>query len=313
MEMVSRSCPVCGSNNQSKVFAKADFDFNLLDSFAFASRKLPEYMHYRLISCPVCDLLYASPIPKQNVLATAYHEAAFDSSEEARYASRTYGSFLPEIIQQLPNLDGAIDIGTGDGGFLEELLCRGFTRVTGVEPSKAPILAAKNEIRPLIKHGLFRVGDFPLGIFSLVTSFQTLEHLYDPKQMCQDGYAMLKDGGAVFFICHNHRALSAKILETKSPIFDIEHLQLFSENSIRYLLKDSGFVRIKTQILFNCYPLHYWLKLFPLPKKIKQLFIVFLKKTKIGYLPISIPAGNLAVIGYKKSPCKINLISRLLN
>jgi hypothetical protein len=45
--MINRYCPVCNSNNQSKVFAEADFALNLnqLDSFAFASRKLPEYMH----------------------------------------------------------------------------------------------------------------------------------------------------------------------------------------------------------------------------------------------------------------------------
>ena len=297
--MLNRCCPVCGSNDQSQVFAKADFDLNQLDRFAFASRKLPEYMHYRQILCPICDVLYASPIPKLSELATAYHEAAFDSSEEARYASRTYDSFLPDIMKQIPNLDGSIDIGTGDGAFLEELLRRGFTNIIGVEPSKAPITMAEDKIRPLIKQGLFKVEDFKAGAFSLVTCFQTLEHLYDPKQMCQDAYTLLKDGGAVLFICHNHRAISAKVLGTKSPIFDIEHLQLFSKKSARYLLKTNGFVKIKTKIVFNCYPFHYWVKLFPLPLKIKRACLSFLKKIKIGYLPIYIPAGNMVVIGYK--------------
>ena len=205
-------------------------------------------------------------------------------------------------MQHIPNLDGAIDIGTGDGAFLEELLRTGFTSVIGVEPEpfQAPILAAKEEIQPLIKHGLFRVEDFQAGTFSLITCFQTLEHLYDPKQMCQDAYTLIKKGGAVFFICHNHRALSAKILRMRSPIFDIEHLQLFSEKSARYLLKMNGFTTITTKVIFNRYPLHYWVKLFPLPLKLKRFCLSFLKKTKIGYLPVSIPAGNLAVIGYKK-------------
>jgi len=301
MGMVNRSCPVCGSNDKLQVFAEADFDLKQLDKFAFASRKLPEYMHYRQILCPVCDVLYASPIPELSELATAYHEAAFDSCEEARYASGTYGSFLPSIMKQIPNFDGAIDIGTGDGAFLEELLRRGFSDIIGVEPSKAPITMAKDEIRSLIKQGLFKVEDFQAGAFSLVTCFQTLEHLYDPKQMCHDAHTMLKNGGAVFFICHNHRAISAKVLGTKSPIFDIEHLQLFSEKSARYLLKTNGFVKIKTKIVFNCYPLHYWLKLFPLSLKIKRACLSFLKKIKIGYLPIYLPAGNIVVIGYKQT------------
>jgi hypothetical protein len=119
--------------------------------------------------------------------------------------------------------------------------------------------------------------------------------------MCQDAYTLLKKGGAVFFICHNHLALSAKILGTKSPIFDIEHLQLFSEKSARYLLKTNKFTNITTQVVFNCYPLHYWLKLFPLPIQFKRKLILLSKTFKIGNLPLYLPAGNLAVIGYKQS------------
>jgi hypothetical protein len=64
VEMVSRDCPVCSSADASRVFAEANFDFARLDRFAFASRKLPEYMHYRLVSCSDCDLLYASPLAR---------------------------------------------------------------------------------------------------------------------------------------------------------------------------------------------------------------------------------------------------------
>lgn len=298
-KMLNRCCPVCASNDQSQVFAEADFDLKKLDKFAFASRKFPEYMHYRLISCPICDVVYASPIPELSELATAYHDAAFDSSEEAHYASRTYGSLLPDIIKNLPDLDGAIDIGTGNGAFLEELLHIGFTNIIGVEPSKAPISTAKEMIRPFIKHGFFNVDDFQTETFSLVTCFQTLEHLYNPNQVCRDAYNLLKDGGAVFFICHNYRAVSAKILRMKSPIFDIEHLQLFSKKSAKYLLKANGFVKIETKMVFNCYPLYYWIKLLPLPLKIKRACIKLLKNLKIGFLPIAIPAGNLVVVGYK--------------
>lgn len=301
IEMVNRrACPVCGSIDESNVLTEADFDIEQLDDFAFASRKMPEHMHYRLISCPVCDLLYANPIPTIDMLAKAYREAAFDSSEEAHYASRTYGVFVSEIMKKLPDLVGAIDIGTGDGAFLEQLLASGFTGVVGVEPSRAPIAAAKDEIRPLIRHGLFQPQDFENGSFSLFTCFQTLEHLYDPMEMCRNAYNLLKNGGAAFFICHNRSSLSTKLLGMKSPIFDIEHLQLFSIRSARYLLENSGFVEVEVKVVYNCYPLHYWLKLFPLPIKLKRACVSILKKTGIGYLPVSIPAGNIAAIGYKK-------------
>jgi len=298
--MRKRPCPVCGSTDDSLVFAEADYDLERLDGFAFASRKTPEYMHYRLLKCPVCDLLYSSPIPETDMLGKAYAEAEFDSSEEAACAARTYGAFLPDIKKRLASLEGALDIGTGDGAFLEELLANGFTAVMGIEPSKAPIAAAKEEIRPLIKETLFNANDFEKKSLSLITCFQTLEHIDDPQGLCRSAFKMLKKGGAVFFVTHNYNALSAKVLSMKSPIFDIEHLQLFSKKSLHYLLRESGFTGIEIKTVYNHYPLHYWIKLLPLPRGPKRRLISFLKKIRIGLLPLYMPAGNIAVIGYKQ-------------
>lgn len=297
--MVNRSCPLCGSTDESRVFAEADFDLTKLDAFAFASRKLPEYMHYRLIECPTCDALYASPVPTADSISQAYHEAAFDSQDEARYAARAYGSFLASIRSRLPDLRGALDIGAGDGAFLEELLDAGFTEVMGVEPSAAPIAAASARARPLLRQGLFRPEDYPSSSFSLITCFQTLEHLGDPMEMCRAAQRLLKPGGAVFVIAHDRRSLSARVLGLKSPIFDIEHLQLFSPTSARELLQRAGFPDVELKTVHNRYPLRYWLKLFPLPLPLKRPALRALDKLRLGSLAIEIPAGNLAAIGYK--------------
>jgi 2-polyprenyl-3-methyl-5-hydroxy-6-metoxy-1,4-benzoquinol methylase len=174
-------------------------------------------------------------------LAKAYEGAAFDSDAESRYASLTYGRLLARVKATLPNRVGAIDIGTGNGAFLEQLLAQGFSDVVGVEPSRAPIQAAKAHIRPLIRSGPFEFRKADDGRFSLVTCFQTLEHLYDPLAFCRYAHAILKENGAILLVCHDRRALSAKLLGTKSPIFDIEHLQLFSPRSLRHLLERRAF------------------------------------------------------------------------
>lgn len=299
-EWVRRCCPICGSGDESTVFAEADFSAERLDDFAFASRKTPDYMHYRLILCRACDLLYASPVPPPERLVTAYRDAAFDSVAEAGCASRTYGRFLPGIVRELPDRMGALDIGTGDGSFLQELITEGFTEVVGVEPSAAPIAAATEMIRPLIRHGVFDPEHFASDTFSLVTCFQTLEHLCDPQAMCRSAHRMLKKGGAVFFVCHDSRSLSARLLGLKSPIFDIEHLQLFSATSAVRLLERSGFSGISIRHISNRYPLQYWTKLFPMPGKLKRSCLSLLRAIRLADVSVPLPAGNIAVIGYKR-------------
>jgi len=299
MKMVSRACPLCGASNRSRLFAEAHFDPRRLGAFAFASRKLPEYMHYRLVLCRVCDLLYADPIPDPDTLAQSYQLAAYDSATESHYAARTYAAYLDKIICRLPDRAGALDIGTGDGAFLERLLDRGFTAVVGVEPSSAPIAAAEAKVRPLIRHGCFSPDDFPRGQLSMVSCFQVLEHLCDPLQVCRSAFELLKKGGAFLSVIHNRCALSARLLGLKSPIFDIEHLQLFSRRSVRILLQAAGFQNVRTWTLWNCYPASYWLRLSPLPRGDKGALVGFARAAGLGRVPIALPAGNLAVAGFK--------------
>lgn len=299
MEMTFRPCPLCGSTDSSNIFAEADFDQEAFDSFAFASRKIPEYMHYRLVDCPVCDLLYANPLPEEDFLTQGYSEAAYDSSVEAHYAAATYARILSAFVTNLPDRCGALDIGTGDGAFLECLQKKGFNRLVGVEPSRAPLAAARKDIRPLIVEGNFKCEDFASESFSLVTCFQTIEHLFNPLAMARGAYQLLKAGGAAFFICHNRRALSARILGRKSPIFDIEHLQLFSPLSACHLMEQAGFAHITLAPVVNRYPVRYWARLLPLTAGVKRSLIKLFDTSEVGAWPLSIPAGNIAIIGFK--------------
>jgi SAM-dependent methyltransferase len=299
--LVPRNCPVCGSSQTDRIFAEASFAPSALDGFAFASRKLPEYMHYRIVACVGCDVLYSSPTPTREFLETAYREAEFDASEESRLAGETYGRFLDKLARRLPDRKGALDIGTGDGAFLQQLIDHGFTDVVGVEPSAAPIAVASPNVRPLIRQGPFRVSDFAASKFRLITCFQTMEHVDDPLGLCRDAHTLLRPGGALFLVCHNHRAVSARLMGLKSPIFDIEHLQLFSPKSIRKTLERAGFHDVEVHTVVNRYPLHYWAKLAPLPGPIKTPLLERLKRGVLGRTLLSVPVGNMAAIGYRQS------------
>ena len=126
-----------------------------------------------------------------------------------------------------------------------------------------------------------------------------MEHVDDPLGLCRAARGLLKERGALLLVCHNHRALSARLMGLKSPIFDIEHLQIFSPKSIRKALERAGFAGIEVHTVVNRYPIHYWAKLAPLPRVWKAALLRHLKTTFIGRLPISFPVGNIAAIAHK--------------
>ena len=296
-EMTARPCPVCGSEDDSHVFAEQHLDLSRLDQNAFASRKAPEHMRLRLVNCPGCDVVYASPLPSPEALAAAYDEASFDSSEEAVYAARTYGEQIAELVRGLPDREAAIDIGAGEGAFLVELQRLGFAEVAGVEPSRAPIDAAPPEIGELIHHGVFEPGIRPAASQTLVTCFQTIEHVPDPSRLVADAVELLKPGGMLVLICHDRRAPLNRALGLRSPIVDIEHMQLFSAASATGLLRRHGLTAVGSRAIRNRYPIRYWARLAPVPDRLRSPFDSALERSGLAGRPLTVGVGNLIVWG----------------
>jgi len=294
MEVVHRNCPICNISSQT-VYCETNIEYEKLDAFAFASRKYPERMRHRLMKCTTCGLVYADPAPVQTTLQQEYEAASFDSQEEARCAAQTYASYLPKNLVR----GKALDIGTGGGEFLSELQRYGFAELEGIEPSPSAIATADPAIRAHIHQGIFVPEACPANSYAFISCFQTLEHIADPLTVSRSCYNALVTGGVYFTVSHNIEGLVNRLLGTKSPIFDIEHLQLFSPQSVVTLMKQSGFTDIKLFPVWNRYPLHYWIKLFPLPKIITRNLVCFLKAIKLGYIKIPINVGNMGVLAFK--------------
>ena len=297
MRMIARACPVCETAAAARLLTAENIDEGRLGRSAFASRKIPEYMHYRLNECQTCDVVYADPIPAADELGAAYRDANFDSGEAARCAARTYGRLLKSL--SLPDKSSAIDIGTGDGAFIKELLAFGFEDVLGLEPSTEAIESAAPNIRLYIRHGLFTSTIVAAESQSLITCLQTIEHVPDPLALCREAMKLLKPGGALLIACHNRCSVVNRLLGMRSPIIDIEHLQLFSPRSARRLLEKAGFANVSIRSYVNRYPLNYWMRLFPIQGKVKSIAISLTEKSAVGRIRLPTPAGNMAVVGYR--------------
>ena len=297
--MVDKSCPVClETATKTTVFKQGNFDAGKLDEFSFSSRKFPEYMSHRYLQCNRCQALYASPVPVFDELQEQYNEADFDSGKESEFAARTYISILKRYMKRLPSLDGTLDIGASDGAFVGKLVGEGFTNVIGVEPSRKPVESAKSSIRPLLRHDIFRSEQFSDNSMSLVSCFQTIEHVPDPIAIANDVHKILRPGGVFYLVSHDYSSRVNRILRGKSPIYDIEHLQIYCAEAFRYLLIKAGFKTVETRPVWNTYPMSYWLRLAPLGQKLKQELILRIKDGPVD-IPLSVCVGNIAVLAWK--------------
>ncbi|PIK71114.1 hypothetical protein CS379_21070, partial [Methylobacterium frigidaeris] len=149
-----RDCPVCGApEHAARAFLSASIDPARIGALSFASRKVPEFMTFRLVRCETCETVFAAEAPGAEALARAYRDAGYDSAEEARYAARTYAQALAPRLGAEHRGGTALEIGAGSGVFLQELLDLGFAEVIGVEPSHDAVAAAPAALRPHLRVG----------------------------------------------------------------------------------------------------------------------------------------------------------------
>ena len=288
-----RSCPACGGSGEER------FPSNVVEAkfsaTTFASRKSPELMHHALALCQVCSSLFVETLPNSKELIQNYVEASFDSQVESEFAAKTYVKYLAKL--KILRGKKVLDIGCGDGSFLELALMSGASSVLGVEPSRGALSSA-GEMKSFIREESIESCKFGEE-FDLVTCFQTLEHMSRPAETLSVMSGAIAPGGYIAVVCHDRLSIVNRVLGRKSPIFDIEHLQMFSRHGLEALIRRSGLHLIHSGAIVNQYPLGYWLRLTPMPKRFKK-FVERNRRGNFFKIPISIPTGNRLIIAQKK-------------
>lgn len=299
MNLTPQNCPVCDRPTPVQQWAGAHWDLSGLGPLAFSSRKPPEGMHFHLDRCCECDVVFANPAPATDWLLAQYQQAAFAAGGESLLAARSYAHQVAGLMPRMTSKSGVLDIGAGDGAFLQELLNLGFSNVSGIEPSQAPIDQASAVIRPLLKNQMFTGEEAQPASLCLVTCFQTLEHVSRPLELCRKAFALLRPGGVLLVAAHDYRSWSARLLGRRSPIYDIQHLQLFSPLSLGRLLENTGLTEVSIRPLCNRYPLSYWLRLLPLGHAAKGRVLSLVTHLGLDKRTLSLCPGNLVAFGLK--------------
>lgn len=300
---VERACPICGGRSYEH-FSDERIDQSKISDFTYSSRKQPEFMCLKMVRCTDCDLVYAPMPPAGDFLSTAYSSSAYDSGPEAQAAAQSYMKVLTPHIERIVGRNAAVDVGAGNGSLLPWLKKSGFDPVIGIEPSRAAIDTASPSVRSLLREGMFSPALLSDENPSLMCSFMTLEHLSDPAEFVNQVYELLEPGGMIAVVVHNWRAPLNRLLGLRSPIIDVEHLQLFSQQSLQNLMTRTGFTSISLQSISNAYPIRYWLRLSPAPDWIKRRLNNALKFFGISDSLLSLRVGNILAIGFKP-PVKI--------
>ena len=300
MQFQATHCAICGAGAPAKELYAANFDVDDITPARFSARRLPDRVHYRMVRCMNCGLVRSDPVLDEATLAHLYAESTFDYEAETANLKATYGRYLAKLQSFSNHQDSLLEIGCGDGFFLEQALAQGYTTVRGVEPSESAIRDASPRVRDQIVCDVMRPGLFKDGQFDAVCLFQVFDHVPHPEAVLEACRAALRPGGLILCLNHNAESVSAHVMRERSPIIDIEHTYLYSPATMRRIFTAGGFKVLRQGPVSNKYSLGYITHLVPMPSRAKGMALGTLRRSHVGRLTIPVPLGNLYLIGSRQ-------------
>lgn len=177
----------------------------------------------------------------------------YDSFQDVDIKSREFSSRITQyglskrsrIIFDL--LDGGrlLDVGCATGNFLRTMQDSPNLDLYGVEISQHAASIARDKYGLNVFTGELKAANYPENNFDIITLWDVLEHIIDPKLLLLEANRVLKDTGYLVLRIPNGRSWDARVFGKYWFGLDApRHNYVFDKNTITQLLENSGF-RVK--------------------------------------------------------------------
>lgn len=207
-----------------------------------------EKNRHTLYRCTVCHFIFVYPIPKN--LGAVYGEGYFHDAGGQEFGYSDYDSDkepMRHIFEQYLDIFATfskrktiLDIGCATGYFLDLAKTRGW-KTYGVEISEYAAQEAQSRGHTV------HVGELPNLLIKekvdIVTLWDVLEHVDDPRAYLKAVHALLHDGGYLAINTVDTSSVWALLMKKRwHLIVPPEHIHYYAPNNLKQLLTETGFV-----------------------------------------------------------------------
>ncbi len=253
MEYVN--CNLCGSSEYKIIHKglKDEEGTDLKKRYASSSNTIG---NDQIVQCKNCGLKYVNPRLMDDEIVNAYSEGSDELFvSQVRGRELTFSKALKKI-EKYSSKGNILDIGTAGGSFLKVAKDKGW-EVHGVEPNKWLCEWGKKNYGINIKQGTIFDNDFKKESFDVVTLWDVLEHVTDPKKTLEESNKLLKQEGLLVVNYPDIGSLVSRLMGKRWIFLLSVHLYYFDKKTIRKMLEKTGFEVIKMKKHFQSLSLWY--------------------------------------------------------
>jgi spore maturation protein CgeB len=243
MEKVA--CPLCDATDHRAVWSREGASY---------------------VRCSRCGLLFENPRLTEEELKGFYSAESYfintgagsDAAGYVDYFAQCSPALLSEYFEILRLEAPArspvelLDVGCGPGGLLREASLHGW-KARGLELSRWAVEKGRGSGLQIVEGTLEQAG-FPEASFDVVSMFDVLEHLPNPRNTMREVRRVLRPGGVAVVETPNIDGWFARNVYRSSSdlVKPRAHICLYSPSTARRLFHESGFTGIHVSLFPYC-------------------------------------------------------------
>jgi len=232
------TCPYCKSSNYIELYSTYDIFDNT----------------YQIVTCEECKSVFLTPNPSDELLAQAYADSYYGGSDDEEkfegFIEKGLNFFRKQrarkVVDLVRNSGRVLDIGCGNGQFLELLKSFGDVEIFGTEMQGSSAQRASKIEGLNLKIGELSGGDYEKEYFDVVTMFHVFEHLKNPNQYLDIIDDILIKNGHLVVSFPNIDSWQSRFFKGKWLHLDPpRHLFFFSPKVFKELMTKRGYQLIE--------------------------------------------------------------------
>lgn len=234
-------CPLCGHDRACKRFDSADVTGATSRTFA-------------VVRCCCCTLFSLRPRPQARELLSLYPQdyeplwmpLSEETNRLLRWMRRRHWAIRCRLVRRVrPGGGWILDLGCATGLFLHELCQGGQWQGIGLDINEGALAVARRQAVAVLCGEAGELG-LPSAFFDVVTMWDVIEHVPDPVGTLAEVRRILRAGGVLLLSTVNGESWQARLWGRYWGGWDVpRHLQVFSSQTLRRLLENTGFEVVK--------------------------------------------------------------------
>lgn len=205
-----------------------------------------------LVQCQTCGLVYVGNQPQAQELYALYGETYFQNDESAEVGYSDYiadeGNIRKTAQRRLEHIERfitpgrMIDVGCAMGFFINEAQENGW-QVAGLDVSQFATNYVSERFGHEVHNGSLLDADLPEAAYDLVTMYDVIEHVPDPKAYVERVATLLQSGGIFELATPDVGSLPARLTGKNWIGYKLseEHVYYFAIPTLRRMLEEAGF------------------------------------------------------------------------